>query len=163
MFIGEFDTQADILMTQMHVWDIFFENWWHWGYLNLCTPLLQPKLYADCYHVDISGNHAGSQSSRLVPISVGTFKPISTLFMALPFSFFAPLTNAFVVFPSACCPWRWKMEAENSQMDSNLICRKIYIVKPAVTRDNWYKLFSLNKYDHLTQIIYNLNTFEGNR
>ncbi|KAL5110216.1 Protocadherin-1 [Taenia crassiceps] len=34
------------------------------------------KLYTDCYHVDISGNQSTSQSSRLIPISVGTFKPI---------------------------------------------------------------------------------------
>ncbi|VDM16978.1 unnamed protein product [Hydatigera taeniaeformis] len=35
-----------------------------------------PKLYTDCYHVDTSGNQVSSQSSRLVPIPVGTFKPI---------------------------------------------------------------------------------------
>ncbi|VDK22701.1 unnamed protein product [Taenia asiatica] len=54
LFIGEFDAPADIFVAQIH-----------------------PKLYTDCYHVDVSGNHAVSSSSRLVPISVGTFKPIT--------------------------------------------------------------------------------------
>lgn len=35
-----------------------------------------PKLYTDCYHANISRSQTASQSSRLVPIPVGTLKPI---------------------------------------------------------------------------------------